>query len=282
MKTKIFIVLILYTVYIIEGCGQSDLKDLNNPKSIVERKDGEQKKENEVTDKQPEEEKTYNIEYKKHSEIINEQNEEEIAIMNPHFPYKEHISLQVHAEYHNGTEFVDETVGAEINRVKICQEGSIYKLTIHIAPFMSSWYFPPDDIMNIYLYVMADKIYRILPYAQLEPNGATVDFYDNDELLVKTLDTDEKLRKNGVIVCQEEEVQEDFFSIIQEGNKVTYYLSETKENGEPGQKDLFVWEKGKGLVEFGTGFGPGPMDVRIDKICENEVAANETIEESDF
>lgn len=46
------------------------------------------------------------------------------------------------------------------------------------------------------------------------------------------------------------------------------YYSEIKVNGEPGGEDLFVWEKGKGLVEFGTGFGSGPLDVHIDEICE--------------
>ena len=29
-----------------------------------------------------------------------------------------------------------------------------------------------------------------------------------------------------------------------------------------------MWKKGKGLVEFGIGFGPGPMDVHIDEIYE--------------
>ena len=56
--------------------------------------------------------------------------------------------------------------------------------------------------------------------------------------------------------------------MTKEGNRITYYYSETKENGEPGGEELFVWEKGKGLVEFGTGWGPGPMDVHIDEIGE--------------
>lgn len=187
---------------------------------------------------------------------------------NPYFYNKKQVSLQVHAEYHNGIEFVDEIAEAEVCRVKIYEHGCVYKMTIYIEPFMSSWYFKSGEPMNIYFYVTADKIYRILPYAQPEPGGKSIDLYDDDNLLTETLDTEEKLQDNSILVCQEEELQQEYSSITKDGNKIIYYLSETKVNGEPGGEDLFVWEQGKGLVEFGTGFGPGPMDVHIDGIQE--------------
>ncbi|MCM1232905.1 MAG: hypothetical protein NC489_22495 [Ruminococcus flavefaciens] len=193
-----------------------------------------------------------------------------VRIENPYFPVKEHVSLKIHAEYYNQG-FVDEIADAEINRIKIYKEGCIYKLTMYIVPDMFfSWYFKYGKNMSMYFYVTADKIYWLLPYTQLEPGGEVVNFYDDDNLLVKTLDTDEKLQSNGVfeLVCQEEDMQEEYFSMTQEGNRITYYYSETKESGEPGEEDLFVWEKDKGLVEFGTGYGFGPMDVHIDEICE--------------
>lgn len=185
---------------------------------------------------------------------------------NPYFYNKKQVSLQVHAEYHNGIEFVDEIAEAEVCRVKIYEHGCVYKMTIYIEPFMSSWYFKSGEPMNIYFYVAADKIYRILPYAQPEPGGKSIDLYDDDNLLTETLDTEEKLQDNSILVCQDEELQQEYSSITKEGNKIIYYLSETKVNGEPGGEDLFVWEQGKGLIEFGTGFGPGPMDVHIDGI----------------
>lgn len=185
---------------------------------------------------------------------------------NPYFYNREQASLQVHAEYHNGTEFVDEIADAEIYRVKIYERGCVYRMIVYIEPFMSSWYFKSGEPLNIYFYVTADKIYRILPYAQPEPGGRSIDLYDDDNLLTETLDTDEKLQNNSIVVCQEEELQQEYSSITKDGNKITYYLSETKVNGEPGGEDLFVWEQGKGLVEFGTGFGPRPMDVHINEI----------------
>lgn len=175
----------------------------------------------------------------------------------------------------NGSALIDETADAEINIVKTYKEGCIYKLTAYITPFMSSWYFPSGSNMSIYLYVTSDKIYRVLPYAQPEPGGQSVNFYDDDILLTETLDTEEKLRSIGVLelVCQEE-VQEDYFSITWEANRIRYDRSEIKPNGESGDKTLFVWEEGKGLVEFGTGFGPGPMEVHIDEIRDiNEFSA---------
>ena len=89
-------------------------------------------------------------------------------------------------------------------------------------------------------------------------------------MLVETLDTDEKLQSIGVLelICQEEDMHEENFSMTREGDRITYHYSETKVNGEPGGEDLFVWEKGKGLIEFGTGWGAGPMDVHVDEICE--------------
>lgn len=55
------------------------------------------------------------------------------------------------------------------------------------------------------------------PFRQAE----RLPFYDNDDAIVKFLDTDQKLI----------------------------------ENGEPGFYEWFVWEQGKGLVEYGSGFG---------------------------
>ncbi|MDE7131918.1 MAG: hypothetical protein K2O65_09000, partial [Lachnospiraceae bacterium] len=185
---------------------------------------------------------------------------------NPYFYNGEQISLQVHAEYHNGTEFVDEIADAEIYRVKTYEHGCVYRMIIYIEPFMSSWYFKSGEPLSIYFYVTANKIYRILPYAQPEPGGRSIDLYDDDNLLTETLDTDEKLQNNSIVVCQEEELQQEYSSVTKDGNKITYYLYETKVNGEPDGEDLFVWEQGRGLVEFGTGFGPGPMDVHISAI----------------
>lgn len=189
------------------------------------------------------------------------------VIENPYFPVQEHISLKVHAAYYD-QEFVEETVDAEIDQVKVYENGRIYRFTVFISPMVGMRSFLESDIMSMYFYVTADKIYLLMPYCQLEAGGESIYFYDDDELLAKTFDTEEKLLKYGalILVCQKEEMHGEFFSLTLEGNQIKYYYSETKVNGEQGQRDLFVWEEGKGLVEFGTVYGPGPYEVYIDEI----------------
>lgn len=189
------------------------------------------------------------------------------VIENPYFPVQEHISLKVHAAYYD-QEFVEETVDAEVDQVKVYENGRIYRFTVFISPMVGMRSFLESDIMSMYFYVTADKIYLLMPYCQLEAGGESIYFYDDDELLAKTFDTEEKLLKYGalILVCQKEEMHGEFFSLTLEGNQIKYYYSETKVNGEQGQRDLFVWEEGKGLVEFGTVYGPGPYEVYIDEI----------------
>ena len=89
-----------------------------------------------------------------------------------------------------------------------------------------------------------------------------IDFCDNDELLTEILDTDEKLKNNGVVVCQDEEI-EDELEEYEEGqhtslhkwkNKISYNSYYKKANGDLNYYETFVWEEGKGLVEFSSGF----------------------------
>ncbi len=193
-------------------------------------------------------------------------------IDNPYFPVKEHMTLKVRANYYKGQEPVDEIVDAEIDRLKVYESGSIYKLRINIPiDTAAASYFP---VMVRYFYVRTDEIYLIWPFYQAEPNGKCIYFPDDDELLLQTFDTEEKLQNKGQIepVCSEENIEEEeeycFRSMKQEEDRVTFYRREIKHNGDEAQKDLFVWEKGKGLVKFETGYGPGPMEVTIDKIYE--------------
>lgn len=191
-------------------------------------------------------------------------------IDNPYFPVKEHMTLKVRANYYKGQEPIDEIVDAEINRLKVYERGSIYKLQIDIPiDTAAASYFP---VMIRYFYVTTDEIYLIWPFYQPEPNSRCIHFPDDDELLLQTFDTEEKLQNKGQIepVCSEENIEEEdeycFRSMKQEEDRVTFYRREMKHNGDEAQKDLFVWEKGKGLIKFETGYGPGPMEVSIDEI----------------
>lgn len=203
---------------------------------------------------------------------ISGQDTKDEAIDNPYFPYREHTFLKGHAQYYdNCGEFIEETVDAEIIKVKEYGEGSVYRLTIDVIADANPWYFDADEFLSVYFYVTDDKIYRMFPYCQLEPGGKSIRFYNDDELLAATFDTEEILQSRGVFmpVCQEEELQEDLYSIRHVGNRITYDYLEIDTNKDRGAKELFVWEKGKGLAAFETGWGAGLMSsVHVDEICE--------------
>ena len=200
--------------------------------------------------------------------VMNEQLE---RIANPYFPAKEHMTLKVRANYYMAQEPIDEIVDAEIDRLRVYEKGCIYKLKIYVTTHTASFDFP---VMVRYFYVKADEINLIWPFYQAEPNGKCIYFYDDDELLLQTFDTEEKLESKGSLepVCREENIEEEeaswFCSMKKEKDRVTFYRREKNHSGDEMQKDLFVWEKGKGLVQFETGFGPGPMEVTITEICE--------------
>ena len=202
------------------------------------------------------------------SRVMDEQLE---RIANPYFPAKEHIALKVRANYYKSQKPIDEIVDAEIDRLRVYEKGGIYKLEIHIPTDTASFDFP---VMVRYFYVKADEINLIWPFYQAEPNGKCIYFYDDDELLLQTFDTEEKLENKGQLepVCREENIEEEeeywFRSMKKEEDRITFYRREMNHSGDEMQKDLFVWEKGKGLVQFETGFGPGPMEVTITEICE--------------
>lgn len=201
---------------------------------------------------------------------LSDSGEENIAFPNPYFYNLNYTILKAEYYEHWGN-LSNETVDMQISFVKSYEQGNVYKFTIDLLPDLFPSYFSGEN-MNIYFYVTEDKIYRLRPYVQLQPNGETYYFYDDDELLTQMLDTDEKVMNNGEIVCQEEETDEEYSSIKVNGNQITYSRHETKPNGEDGYKEIFVWEKGKGLLEYRVGFGSQPYAVYLGEILEVESA----------
>lgn len=157
----------------------------------------------------------------------------------------------------------------KIKRLKRYDNGDLYKLSVE---GITEGFLGPER-KNIYLYVAPDEIYRLWSFCRDE-NGQSITFYDNDSLLMETFDTDEKLIENGELVCCMERLEDELgkedlgenemgtpiseigkhFSIIPEGERITYSRYDTKPNGETDFYENFVWERGKGLVEYRSGF----------------------------
>lgn len=205
---------------------------------------------------------------------------------NPYF-FRQSL-LTANAKYFSVTEVSEgrqheETVNAEVSLVKSYEEGDVYKLTIDIiSDYFSTWYIQGGEPINMYFYVTPDKIYLISRYVQTEPGGTAHYYFGGDELITEILDTDEKLVNNSLIVCQEEEAEDntkteqysmstnnkknEHYSISKNGNQIFCYYYQLKANGDLLYRDKFLWEKGKGLVVYLTGYGVGDYDIYLDCI----------------
>ena len=170
------------------------------------------------------------------------------------FFQEDYMDLKANAEYVDDGKFEKSTVFAEWYLVKNYEYGSVYRLKVEPVGNLK------PDRLNTYFYITNDKIYRLWGFVYGE--NEVIDFCDNDELLTEILDTDEKLKNNGVVVCQDEEI-EDELEEYEEGqhtslhkwkNKISYNSYYKKANGDLNYYETFVWEEGKGLVEFRSGF----------------------------
>lgn len=178
--------------------------------------------------------------------------EDAVPEQNPYFYDTDHIVLGATAEYYELETKKERPIEIEVYLVKAYEKGKLYKFVIEPTGYLD------DARTNIYFYVTSEKIYRIWSYIY---QGETVtEFYDDDALLTKYLDTDIKLIDNGEIVCQFEEMPEEKesstkSSILLTENKVIYSRYDVQENGETGFYEWFTWERNKGLVDYGSGFG---------------------------
>ena len=278
MKKSIVLIL-LYFCCLISGCTKDDFDE---KEIIVDR---------EITfeEKNIANKKIVTKDSEENRDIINEQSmtEEKMSIDidtdNPYF-FQQSL-LTVSAKYFSIAEGkeIEESANAEVSFVKSYEEGDVYKFTIDItSDYFSTWYIQGGEPINIFFYVTPDKIYLISRFVQTEPGGTVRYFFGGDELITEILDTDEKLVNNSLIVCQEEEVEDntgieqysmstnnkenEHYSISKNGNQIFCYYYQLKVNGDLLYRDKFLWEKGKGLVVYLTGYGVGDYDIYLDFI----------------
>lgn len=189
---------------------------------------------------------------------------------NPYFINKDYMYLKAKAKYEDieHAKFVDEVVYAEMYLIKEYKQGSVFKFTVEPLGTLT------DERLNTYFYVTDDNIYRLFSYVYQDDEVLT--FYDNDEMLIEILDTDEKLINNGQIVCQDEEIKSELkegdsefhFSILKSENQITYSSCVITPNGEVDYYENFVWEEGKGLVEFNSGYRAERDPLYLSEIME--------------
>lgn len=145
-----------------------------------------------------------------------------------------------------------------ITEVLSYENGIMYELKINYSEdFRGRNYYGWDRFHLGYFYVQKDKIYLI-----------------QDQNVFDSIKTEEDIINSGIIVCQEEEMKDALNEneggwheyILVNGNQREYYgynsLSET------GFYEMFIWEQGKGLIEYKCGFGAEKDDIELSLISD--------------
>lgn len=250
-------------------------EERRNEEIISEDQEG-----SELTSKETKSEDEEDIDKTDEQSLTEEKVSVDIDSDNPYFFRRSLLTANVKFP---GVRGIEETVDAEVSLVKTYEEGDVYKFTIHVdSDHYSTWYIQSEETVYMYFYVTADKIYLINRYVQAEPDGFDHYFFGGDELFTELLDTDEKLVNNSIIVCQEEEIKDnaetgqysistnnkvnEHYFISRNGNQIFCYYYQLKANGDLLYRDKFLWEKGKGLVVYLTGYGVGDYDIYLDGI----------------
>lgn len=188
---------------------------------------------------------------------------------NPFFYFGKDILLSAEIKYEAEETWDAVSGNLQVKWLKRYDNGDLYKLSVK---GITEGPLGPER-KNIYLYVTPDKIYRLWSY-YYEEDGHSVTFYDNDDLLMETFYSDEILIENGEVVCCVEKVEYKegegrpgknemgvpnsevgkHVTIIPDGERITYSRVDVKPNGEPDFYETFVWERGKGLIQYKSGF----------------------------
>lgn len=219
-----------------------------------------------------------------YDEII-DKNDEEINFENPYFYSQKECFLSADIQYAYLGIFINGEL--KLQWLKEYDNGNLYKLTVesdgNITDLLG------EERLNIYFYVTADNIYRLWSYAV--QNGEVIEFYNNDVLLMETLNTDEKLIENGEMVCCMDEKTDELepsevgshVTIIQPEEQITYNRVDIGASGNREFYERFVWEEGKGLVEYKSGYRRESEILYIDNIGTaveegSEISGNEVTE----
>ncbi len=138
-----------------------------------------------------------------------------------------------------------EQVQIQVEQVEQWENGILYTMMIESDTEDDSRYFYDRDRFFLgYFYVSEDKIYRI----------------DENKMEEVNIKNEEDFIARGTVVCQEmgkeDSLKEEkgwHEEIMVEGTVCTY--RSYNDLTETGYYERFVWEKGKGLIEYKSGFG---------------------------
>ena len=167
---------------------------------------------------------------------------------NPYFP---NIDLQ-DIEFSGHFSFNEEPIkkDVQLHYRKVTDDVNLYKLSLDQIDGV-----PDDRLFLGYFYVTSNQIYRVNDYDLDEGNFAFLD----------------DLSESSVIVCSDKDIGNQMapeekgwhqsISVVDGKSEYHSYNNQT----ESGFYETFVWEKGKGLVVYRSGFGAERDSIDIEQ-----------------
>lgn len=180
---------------------------------------------------------------------------------NPFF-FKEDISS---VEYNGQLLFddiINNSVRLDINKIAQLNDGELYELRLQAIEGI------PDDRLSLgYLYVQEDKIYKIE--------------YGDEK--IKQFISSEEVPEGSAIICQANEIKDELGKgetgwhhyLTIDGDKCEYHSYNN--SIETDYYESFTWEKGKGLINYRSGFGAERDAIELKKIEDSTINSNNTI-----
>ncbi|ADZ85414.1 hypothetical protein [Cellulosilyticum lentocellum] len=180
---------------------------------------------------------------------------------NPFF-FEEDISYVKYNGQFLFDDIINDSVRLGINKIAQLNDGELYELKLQAIEGV------PDDRLSLgYLYVQEDKIYKIA--------------YGDEK--IKQFISSEEIPEGSAIICQDDEIKDDLAKgeagwhhyLTIDGDKCEYHsysnLIETD------YYESFTWEKGKGLINYRSGFGAERDAIELKKIEDSTINENNTI-----
>lgn len=185
--------------------------------------------------------------------ITNANNNSEMGVIDNSYFFKGNISQLNYKGKFLFDDIIEQELKLSINELANLKNGKLYELKLDSIEGV------PNNRLSLgYFYVQKDKIYKI----------------ESTEENLNKLKTSEELPYDSVIVCQDKEIEDTLgkdelgfhYYLEISGDKREYHSYNNQT--DTGYYESFTWEKGKGLVNYRSGYGAERDSIEL-KLIQN-------------
>lgn len=265
MKRNIFLCICVFTLFWVNGCGNTALQELASESAVRETADTEDTS-GAMEVQEATEETALETENRENTEKPEETAETGETVRNQFFYDGKEFDCTVtyegtYDDWEPGSGFPEKETSVSFSAVAEYENGMLYAMNIEEG---SSRWFPEyfQDRIPVYLYVTEDKIYRIF---MLDEDVETV---KNEADLISG-------ELFGVlVVCQQDDIEDslgkeepgEHHYITNKGDTCeSHFYIRYDGTNETWFWETFYWEKGKGLIHYRSGYAAWRDPISINR-----------------